>query len=358
MALAGTAASAGAAPLPQADREFVDATVTQAMETGRLPGVMLRLSGPKGTYVKTYGVANTSSGAPMAVPQHVRIASITKTFTATAVLRQVERGRLSLSDKLSQYVEGIPNGRRITIRQMLAMRSGIYDYTSDADFGREFDANPLLRFGRRDVLRIIRRNKPLFTPGARTQYADSNYFLLGIILEQVSGQPVERLIQRDVIRPAGLRETSFPTRAALPRPFAHGYYAGDDGSGEIRDYTAVNPKVAWTAGGMVSTLGDMKRWGRVLARGTLLSKAMQRQRLRLGKIPNPGPPVGYGLGILSFGDWIGHDGAIFGFSTVTMYERSTGAQIVAAANLSSNFSTPTLEIFGLIAQRLYPASLR
>ena len=144
----------------------------------------------------------------------------------------------------------------------------------------------------------------------------------------------------------------------MPKPFAHGYYAGDDGTGDIRDYTGVNPKVAWTAGGMVSTLDDLKRWGKVLATGTLLSRKLQAQRLRVGTIPNPGPPSGYGLGILRFGDWIGHDGAIFGFSTVTMYDRSTGAQIVAATNLSSNFSTPTMQLFGTIAQRLYPESLR
>jgi D-alanyl-D-alanine carboxypeptidase len=358
LALAGAAAPAGAAQLPQADRDFVDATVAQAMQTSRLPGVTIALSGPKGTYQQTYGVADLASGAPMAAAPHVRIATNTKTVTPTAVLRQVERGRLSLSDKLSKWVKGIPNGRRITVRQLLAMRSGIYDFTSDPEFSRDFDANPLMRFEPRDVLRIIRRHKPLFAPGARTQYADSNYVLLGIILEKVTGRPVERLIQRDVVGPAKLRETSFPTRAALPRPFAHGYYAGDDGDGEIRDYTAVNPKVAWTAGGMVSTLDDLRRWGRVLARGTLLSKAMQRQRLRLGSIPNNGPPVGYGLGILRFGDWLGHDGAIFGFSTATFYERSTGAQIVAVANLSSNFSTPTLEIFATIAQHLYPESLR
>src|SRR5919106_1197710 len=97
--LTGGAASAAAAPLPPADRAFVDATVAQAMQTGRLPGVMIKLSGPKGTYEKAYGVANIGSGAPMAPPRHVRIASITKTFTATAVLRQVQRGRISLSDR-------------------------------------------------------------------------------------------------------------------------------------------------------------------------------------------------------------------------------------------------------------------
>ncbi len=127
----------------------------------------------------------------------------------------------------------------------------------------------------------------------------------------------------------------------------------------MRDYTAVNPAVAWTAGGMVSTIDDLYRWSRALAAGSLLSHSIQAQRLKFGTIPNGGgPAVGYGLGILRFGDWLGHDGAIFGFSTETFYERSTGAQIVAAANLSSNSSTPTLEIFGQIAQHLYPASLR
>jgi D-alanyl-D-alanine carboxypeptidase len=121
----------------------------------------------------------------------------------------------------------------------------------------------------------------------------------------------------------------------------------------------VNPDVAWTAGGMVSTLGDLRAWGRALAAGRLISRRLQAERLRFGAIPNKGgPPLGYGLGLLRFGNWIGHDGAIFGFSTVTFVNRSNGAQIVAATNLSSNSSTPTAELFGLIAKRLYPASLR
>lgn len=328
------------------------------MEQHRLPGVSIRISGPRGTYTRTYGVADTASGAPMALGDHVRIASITKTFIATAVLRQVERGRLKLSDTLSKWVPGIPDGGRITVRQLLAMRSGIYDFTSDPEFNRRFEADPRMGWNPSRVLAIIRRHRPAFAPGARTEYADSNYALLGIILERVTGRSVESLITTDVIRPAGLSETTFPTTAAIPSPFARGYYAGADGEGALRDYTLVNPAVAWTAGAMVSTLPDLARWGRVLARGTLLSKPMQRARLRLGTIPNDGPRVGYGLGILGFGDWIGHDGAIFGFSTATFYERASGAQIAAAANLSSNFSTPTLEIFGQIAAHLYPRSLR
>jgi D-alanyl-D-alanine carboxypeptidase len=209
-----------------------------------------------------------------------------------------------------------------------------------------------------DAVRIIRANKPAFKPGAMTQYADSNYILLGIILQKVTGRSAERVITRDVIRRAGLRETSFPTRPKMPGPFSRGYYAGDAGDGPLRDYTRSNPKVAWTAGAMISTLDDMERWSRQLARGTLLSRRLQRQRLKLGTIPNPGgPAVGYGLGIMGFGDWLGHDGAIFGYSTVIFYERKSGARIVAAANLSSNSSSATLDIFGTIAKYLYPESL-
>jgi D-alanyl-D-alanine carboxypeptidase len=353
----GTAAAA--VQLSAADRSFVDATVAQMMKSERLPGLTIRITGPKGSYGMAYGFADTRSRAPMTPGLHVRIASITKTFVATAVLQQVQRGRLSLSDKLTRWIKGVPNGRRITVRELLAMRSGIYDYTSDRKFLRAFTANPRMKFGVREVIRIVRRHKPQFAPGARTEYADSNYYLLGVILQKVTGRSVESVITRDVIRRAGLRQTSFPTTAAMPKPYSHGYFAGNDGMGPIRDYTAVNPKVAWTAGGMVSTLGDLAKWGKALATGTLLSRRMQAQRLRVGRIANGnGPFTGYGLGILRFGNWLGHDGAIFGFSTETFYDPKTRAQITAAANLSSNFSTPTLELFGLIAQHLYPASLR
>jgi D-alanyl-D-alanine carboxypeptidase len=170
---------------------------------------------------------------------------------------------------------------------------------------------------------------------------------------------VEQNITKDVIKPLGLTHTSFPTTAAMPKPFSKGYFAGDDGKGKIQDYTAVNPKVAWTAGAMVSTLGDLRKYGRQLATGALLPPSVFAERVKFGDFPNPGgPPVGYGLGILHVGTWLGHDGAIFGFSTITMYEPKSGTTIAATANLSSNFSTPTLTMFFQIADRLDPASLK
>ena len=359
VALAAFVPAAAADPLPPDDRRFVDDTAAGVMQTQRVPGISAGLWGPAGNYVSTYGMRNTESGAPLRRSDHVRIASITKSYVATEVLRQVDRGRLRLSDTIDDFVRGVPNGDQITIAQLLGMRAGTYDFTMDAAFGRRFAANPLMKFGVRDVLSIIRRHKPSFRPGARVQYSDTNYTLLGVVLEKVTARSPEVVIKRDIIERLRLRGTSFPTRPRLPTPFSHGYYAGDDGTGPVRDYTLVNPGVAWTAGGMVSTLDDLRTWGRALARGTLLSKRLHRRQLRFGPIPNPGSPikVGYGLGVFRLGRWIGHNGAIYGFSTITMYLPGSRAQFVAIANLSTNFSSQTIDAFVPIARRLYPGSI-
>jgi CubicO group peptidase (beta-lactamase class C family) len=356
--LALATGTAAAKPLPAKDRKFVDAVVAKAMKEERLPGVSVTVSGPKGNYTRAYGVADRATNAPLTVADHVRIASITKTFTATAILLQVAHGKLSLEDPISRWLPTVPNADRITVRDLLAMRSGLYDFTAEPKFLREFTQNPLMKFGPQDVVKIERTHKPVAEPDAETKYTDSNYVLLGLILEAVTGEKVEKVITDQVIKPLGLKHTSFPATAAMPTPFSHGYFAGDEGDEKIRDYTAVNPKVAWTAGAMVSTLGDLRKYARELATGALLPASLQAERVKFGDIPNAkGPSVGYGLGILHVGDWLGHDGAIFGFSTVTMYEPTTGTTIAATANLSSNFSTPTLGIFFQIADRLDAASL-
>lgn len=351
--------SAQAKPLPPADRAFVDEMVAKEMEAGRLPGFSISIAGPRGNYVRTYGVSNLGSRRPMALDDHVRIASITKTFTATAVLLQVQKGKLKLTERLSKYLKGVPNGERITIHQLLAMRSGLYDYTEDQKWAAEFEAKPRMRFDVEDVLAIVRRHKPLFAPGARTSYADTNYYFLGAILEQITGKSVARVVTEEVIEPLGLKHTSYPESARLPSPFARGYYAGADGEGPIRDYTLVNPDNAGAAGAMISTLGDLRAYARKLAKGALLSPKLQRARLRFGTLAT-GPEIhaGYGLGISNFGSWIGHNGGILGFSTVAFFHPGNGTTVAAAANLASNFSTPTLEVFLEIANRFYPGSLK
>jgi D-alanyl-D-alanine carboxypeptidase len=357
--LALGAGVAAAKPLPAADRAYVDEVVAQQMQEGRLPGFSIAISGPQGNYTKVYGVSDRETNQPLSVDDHVRIASITKTFVATAALRQIEQGNLAFSDELSQYIKGVPNGDRITIRQMIGMRSGLYDYTMDPQWSRELEENPRMQFDYRGVVAILKRHQPEFEPGAKTVYADSNYYLLGTILEKVSGMSMAQLVAKEVIEPLGLKHTVYPTGAPLPTPFSRGYYAGPEGKGPITDVTLVNPDIAGAAGAMVSTLGDLRKYARQLGEGALLSPRMEKQRLQFGLLSEtPEITAGYGLGIGRFGQWIGHNGGIFGFSTVAMYNPRNGTTIAATANLASNFSTPTLEAFFKIALRLFPGSLK
>jgi D-alanyl-D-alanine carboxypeptidase len=355
--IAALVPKAGAAPLSPADRAFVDSTVEEAMREEGQPGVMLSIKGPKGDYTRTYGVRDVEKGRRLTVGDHFRVGSITKTFTATAILRQIEMGRLHLTDTLGQYVTGVPNGDIITVRDLLAMQSGVYEYESE-ELDQKISENLLLPFGPQDALQLIREHPPIFAPGEKTQYENSNYVLLGLILEEVTGETAEAAITKDVIEPLGLRHTSFATTATMPKPFTQGYCAL--GTEPLANCTAFNPNIFWTAGAINSTLGDMSKYSRQLATGALLSPAMQAERLKFGWVPYPfeGPSeFGYGLGIISFGQWLGHDGEVPGYATETFYEPRSGASIVGVENLS----TPTLAIFSRIFERiadhLYPGSM-
>lgn len=350
-------ATAGAKPLSKADRAFVDATVAAAMAEEGQPGVSISISGPRGDYSRTYGVGDLERRKPLRSSDHFRIGSMTKTFTATAILRQVDRGRLRLSDTLDQFVKGIPNGNLIIVRQLLAMQSGIFEYQADPEFQEIVGDDLLADFGPWDVVRILRRSQPYFAPGEQTLYVNSNYVLLGLILERVTGESAEAAITKEVIRPLGLHHTSFPTTPRLPNPFSRGYCGAP---GALADCTYFTPGIVWTAGAMISTIDDLEKYSRLLGRGALLSPWLAAQRLQFSEVPYglEGPATfGYGLGLIRFGDWLGHNGSVPGFSTEGFYEPRSGAVIAGMENLQ----TPTLSIFSRvfyrIANRLYPGSV-
>ena len=139
----------------------------------------------------------------------------------------------------------------------------------------------------------------------------------------------------------------------MPEPYAHGYFAGEDGKGELRDYTASNPAVAWTAGAMISTLDDLKVWAKALATGSLLKPETHAEQMKYEMIPAGKISVGYGLGIADFAGLIGHNGAIFGYTTAMFYVPDGGCHDRLEGNLASNFSAATT----LIAYRAWQALL-
>ena len=187
-------------------------------------------------------------------------------------------------------------------------------------------------------------------------YSDSNYYLLGLILEKVTGQTAERVITDQIITPLGLRHTSFPTVTALPRPFASGF-GGLDGTAPLTDATASNPGAGWTAGGMGSPWATCT--GRRGARhGTLLSTQTQAARLTTVSFHNPGQVrVGYGLGVFELDHFLGHNGAIVGYSSAMFYLPSKDATIVVWGNNSTNSTTPTTTIMFDLARVLFPGQV-
>jgi D-alanyl-D-alanine carboxypeptidase len=349
---------ANAAFTPKLKRKLALA-VRNDMTDNRLPGVGVGVWQPgRGSWVRAFGIANRKTGRPARIKDHVRIASMTKTFTATAILQLVDQGRLSLDDHLSTFVPGVDNGDRITIREMLNMTSGIYDFTDDPALAKRFYAKPTLRFGPAQVFAILRRHKPAFAPGTKIVYCDSNYFLLGLVLEKVTGRPASRVIADQILEPLGLTQTSLPTTPPLPKPFAHGYFGGVDLTDPLVDKTASNPKFGFTMGGMQSTLRDLHKWARVLATGTLLSPALQAQRLQTVPFPNPGPvDVSYGLGIFKLDNLLGHNGAGVGYSSAMFYLPSKRATIVVWGNNSTNVTTPTTTIAFDLAELLFPKAV-
>ncbi|GAA0283945.1 serine hydrolase domain-containing protein [Streptomyces polychromogenes] len=311
----------------------LDAAVRRVMREADVPGVTVGLWAPgRGSYVKSFGTADKATGAPMTRPLHVRIGSETKTFTVTALLRQVDRGRAGLDDPIGTYVTGVPNGDRITLRQLAGMRSGLFNYSEDPDFDKAFLADPNRSFSPRQLLDYSFRHGPQFEPGARFAYSNTNLVLLGLVVEKLTGRPLHEVITRDVLGPAGLRSTVFPTTAALPDPYARGY-SDQTASGRTEDATGWNPSWAWAAGAMVSDLDDLRSWARTLATGTLLKPATQAERLKTTPMDVPG--AGYGLGIFDVQGWIGHNGSIPGYEVLPVHLPQAGATMVIVLNTDS-----------------------
>ncbi|MEU0398837.1 serine hydrolase domain-containing protein [Streptomyces sp. NPDC006197] len=336
----GPAAFVATAPSPSAASDFpeltpavaarLDRAVQDVMKEAGVPGVTVGLSAPgKGTYIRSFGVADKATKQPMNPGLYMRIGSETKTFTVTALLELVDQGKVSVDDPISKYVDGVPNGDRITLRNLASMRSGLFNYSADEGFYKALTSDPDRPFTPQELLAYSFKHPVQFQPGAEFDYCNTNLILLGLVVEKVSGTPLDRFIRENVIRPAGLRHTYFPTDAAFPSPHAHGYTV-QTASGELQDSTDWNPSWGWAAGAMISDLQDLRTWARVVATGTLLTPKTQAERLKT--YPTGLAGAGYGMGIFNVQGWIGHNGSLPGYESLTIYLPEARATLVVLLN--------------------------
>ncbi|MFJ2238364.1 serine hydrolase domain-containing protein [Streptomyces sp. NPDC087859] len=332
----------------------LDKAIEKVRQQAGIPGVVAGLWMPgKGSYVRATGVADTATRKPMTSDVFVRIGSETKTFTVTALLKLVDDGLIGLDDPISDYIHGVPKGHRITLRHLAEMRSGLFPYTEDADFQHDLLSNPKRSFTPREVLAYGFKHKNTFAPGKQFEYSNTNLILLGLVVEKVSGHRLDDFIEKRVLRPARLSHTLFPRGFEFPRPHPRGY-TNQTLTGEVTDSTNWNPSWAWAAGAMISDLHDLRRWAKIVATGTLLRPRTQEQRLTM--LPTGHPGTSYGLGIFNSDGWIGHNGSIPGYETVTVYLPSKKATLVLMLNtdISSQGQEPSSLLARAITEIVTP----
>jgi D-alanyl-D-alanine carboxypeptidase len=336
---AGTHTNGGGQRATKADLE---AALKKYFKESDAPGVVAAVQTSQYTWVSALGVADRASGEPMTPEVHHRIGSVTKTFTATLLLKAADEGLLSLDDPIDKYVKGVPNGDKITLRQMSDMTSGIASYTESDQWVKEWSSDPTKVWKPQELARFGIKESPLFKPGTGWFYSNTNYVLLGLVLQQVTGKPIEQLYEEEIIRPLHLTQTSFPgTSSAIPKPYDHGYTLQGKSSGQKPiDSTDWNPSEAWTAGEMISTVGDLLLYGRALGTGKVLLPP-EAQSERLGSFVSDVPPLNqpplkgdlaYGIGLGKDHGWIGHNGEIPGYNTYLFYHPDLDAVVVVLVN--------------------------
>lgn len=342
--------ASAANPAQERASELADRLVA----TGKVPGIMVGrwTRTGEGSFVLTHGVSDLASGRPMSADNSQRIGSVTKSFTVTRILQLTDEGRLSLDDPIGRYVKGLRNGNA-TLRELANMTSGIFNYSEDHPFVVEFVSDLTRRWTDRQLVDVANAHRPYFPPGRRWYYSNTNTVLLGMVIEQVSGNSLRRELTKHLLAPLGMRRTLYPNGVDLPVPFSRGYLTLDPQDDPL-DVTRLSPTSLSGAGALVSTMSDLRVWGRALATGSLISPEAQRERLRMvNSAAGEGPFYNrYGLALGRINGWLGHTGDVPGFQTLVMHNLVADETVAIMVNGSGGSGHIPTEVFQQITASL------
>jgi D-alanyl-D-alanine carboxypeptidase len=286
-----------------------------------VPGALVLVVEKSGTYRAARGVANRANGDVVRATDRFRVGSITKAFVAACVLQLVAEGRLELDSRVEKWLPGLaPKG--VTIRQLLSHTSGLADYVDDPSIVSAEISSP-----RQLTLRALAR-PTIGAPGERYVYASTNYLVLGLLVERVTGTKLERQLEARIFGPLKLRRTSFEPGAAGLR--VHGYRPRiHDGivSGTPEDTADESVAWAWSAGVIVSSADDLARFLSALVGGQVVPTPLLDEMV---------PTEGYGLGLAAFttrcGTAVGHTGNLGGYVSVAWTTPDADRTVVLMAN--------------------------
>ena len=301
---------------------------------------------PKGAWVGAAGKADLTTSQAMTANTQVRIASITKVFTATLIMKLVEKGYLKLDHTVNDWIPGsLPrHGDRITISMLLNHTSGIPDHENTLEWLNKLMSDPTATWTSEDVLDIVRLHKDEFVqPGTEYSYCNTGYYLLGMIAEAATKDTVANETNRRLFHPLGMRRTALTRDGMKSDPYAHDYFWGDD---ELLDTSGWNLSWDWTAGSGITIASDMLRWTRAFFGGKVVSSATLEQMVT--PIP-PAAEYGYGLEVSSawanfFGEKaVSHSGANAGVYTLWFHFPESNRTLFVALNRLDLSDTPMVD---------------
>ncbi|WUB41747.1 beta-lactamase family protein [Streptomyces sp. NBC_00588] len=343
VALSLLAVPAHAAPadvLPKPDLTGLQNVLRTALKQGA-PGAMARIDDHGSVTRAAAGVADRKSKRPISNADRFRIGSVTKTFSAVVLMQLADEGRLKLDASVDHYLPGLLPDRKITVRQVLGHRSGLYDYTNDM-FARAVPGFEEVRtkvFGYRQLVDRSLRHARTNAPGAAYSYSNTNFVVAGLLIEKLTGHSVSTEYQNRIIKPLKLRDTFYvhPDRK-IPGRHARGYLTPDRAGAPLVDATEQTVSWAQSAGAVISSTRDLNTFLSALLGGRLMSSAQLRQMEHMARVDST---QAYGLGLrrrtLSCGVSVyGHTGAVQGYYTYAFATKDGRRSLAALANTSNN----------------------
>jgi D-alanyl-D-alanine carboxypeptidase len=304
-----------------------------------IPGAVLGVRTPDGVWMGAAGKADLTTDRPMTVDTRVRLASITKQFTAVLIMKLIDEGLLFLDDNVEKWLPGvIKEGNKITIKMLLNHSSGIVNHEGNEEFWRQIAADPQANWTTSDVLSLVEEKELLFSPGTNWEYSNTGYYLLGMIAEKATGSTVEKEMNRRFFMPLEMNHTTVSRTGAKTAPFARDYsWFALEPFNKLIDTSGWNLSWDWTAGSAVSTVGDMLIWAESLFGGEVLKEASLRAMTTDTFTLTPQISYGYGLIVSTdkYGDRVfSHDGENPGVETNWLYYPDSQRTIFIAFNRS------------------------
>jgi D-alanyl-D-alanine carboxypeptidase len=315
--------------------------LVQASKTVKTPGVVVGVTvgGQTPTLLAT-GIRDVISKRELQTTDRLRIGSLTKTFTATAVLQLVDQGVLQLTQAISKWVPAVPQANSITVEQLLRHTSGLYNYTDNQAFFAEAQSKEGLRiWAPQELVEWATNENQVFPPGAGWAYSNTNYILLGMIIQEVTQKSLADYYFQKIFTPLNMTDTFLDDEGSIKSDVVPGYVSHPEDPTQFVDMGEImHVSAAWAAGGIVSTVEDLLVFCQALLRNQFLKPDSLGQMIDFIEATDPVYPMvnGYGLGLLSMeiaGEtYYGHVGNIPGYSSLFAYQPDVEVYLVVLMN--------------------------